>query len=409
MIPNHACASLSQLDLRIASAVPPGGNWRNVPEEVPSERLAQIRVSAAAGEGSRSTYYGRLRPDRTAYTINTYYNRPGNGCFLHYDQKGGQNRTISHREAARLQSFPDSFVFSGPQRAVCQQIGNAVPPLLALQIAEALGKSGAMVDVFAGAGGLSLGFEWAGWRPLIAVDSDKHAVATFNANLAPVAFVGDMSDEDVRSRILGVAKKRKKSERLALVGGPPCQGFSTGGNKRSPADARNGLYRRYAALLEQLRPDVFIFENVLGLLSMEKGTFLTEVLSGLRGAGYEVALWKVNAASYGVPQRRQRVVLVGVPKGAQLPKEPVTLTNAAAEPDLLGLPAPPSVRDAIADLPALLAGQDGSQLSYSSKPKSDYAALMRGVIRPQDYLRGLRSDDTAKKSSSVRSVAPTAA
>src|SRR5690349_21322212 len=103
MIANHDCARLSERDLQIAAAVPPGGNWRNIPTTIPSERLAQIRESAAAGEGSRSTYYGRLHPDRPAYTVNTYYTRPGNGCFLHYDVEGGQHRTLSHREAARLQ------------------------------------------------------------------------------------------------------------------------------------------------------------------------------------------------------------------------------------------------------------------------------------------------------------------
>ena len=149
MIHNHVCGKLSELDLRVAKAVPPGGNWRNIPEDVPSNRLAQIRVSAAAGEGSRSTYYGRLKPEMPAYTVNTYYSRPGNGCFLHYDFAGGQHRTLSHREAARLQSFPNSFVFMGSsQRAVALQIGNAVPPLLGFQIARGIGAPGIMVDVF---------------------------------------------------------------------------------------------------------------------------------------------------------------------------------------------------------------------------------------------------------------------
>src|SRR5437016_14242917 len=84
-IPNHYTAKLSKLDLDVARAVPPGGNWKNIPHEIPSKRLEQIRVSFAAGEGSRSTYYGRLHPDRPSYTINTYFNRPGNGCHLHYD------------------------------------------------------------------------------------------------------------------------------------------------------------------------------------------------------------------------------------------------------------------------------------------------------------------------------------
>src|SRR5665213_708495 len=93
VISNHDCAKLSHLDLCMAEAVPPGGNWRNIPTSIPSARLEQIRVSCSAGEGSRSTYYGRLDAGKPAYTIGTYYNRPGNGCFLHYDFEGGQHRT----------------------------------------------------------------------------------------------------------------------------------------------------------------------------------------------------------------------------------------------------------------------------------------------------------------------------
>src|SRR5690349_7613196 len=131
MIPNHYSAKLSELDLATALAIPPGGNWKNVPTSIPLKRLETIRQSYARGEGSRSTYYGRLRPEMPAYTVNTYFSRPGNGCHLHYDYEGGQHRVISQREAARLQSFPDNFVFVGSKNSVSVQIGNAVPPLLA--------------------------------------------------------------------------------------------------------------------------------------------------------------------------------------------------------------------------------------------------------------------------------------
>ncbi|WP_240789979.1 DNA (cytosine-5-)-methyltransferase [Roseomonas sp. HF4] len=402
MIPNHASASLSDLDLRMARAVPPGGNWRNIPHDIPSERLAQIRASYAAGGGSRSTYYGRLHPERPAYTIGTYYNRPGNGCFLHYDAVGGQHRTLSHREAARLQSFPDSFVFTGPQRAVCQQIGNAVPPLLAYQLALALGEPGRMVDVFAGAGGLSLGFEWAGWRSAAAVDIDRHAVATFNANMPAVAFVGDLQEADTQERLSTAAKAG--TGRLALVGGPPCQGFSTGGNRRSADDARNGLHASYAALLARLRPDIFVFENVLGLLSMEGGRFLLHILQGFHAVGYEVCVWKLNAADYGVPQRRERVILVGVPKGSSLPSPPSPWTSPVPS-DLLGLPRVCGVAEALDDLPPLLAGQDGKGLAYRSPPATHFQKFVRGMMKPSEYVFGGQlQHDSGGRPSSVRRV-----
>src|SRR3954454_19678316 len=144
MIANHYSASLSEVDVAMIEAIPVGGNWKDVPLSIPSRRLDQIRASFARGEGSRSTYYGRLRPDAPSYTINTYFTRPGNGCHIHY----AQDRVLSHREAARLQSFPDHFAFMGNKAEVATQIGNAVPPLLAYQIALRLGEPGVFVDLF---------------------------------------------------------------------------------------------------------------------------------------------------------------------------------------------------------------------------------------------------------------------
>ncbi len=386
MIANHQCAALSELDLRIARSVPPGGNWRDIPADVPSERIAQIRVSAAEGKGSRSTYYGRLRADRPSYTVGTYYNRPGNGCFLHHDPS--QHRTISHREAARLQSFPDDFVLMGPQREVCKQIGNAVPPLLAMQIAQALGRPGDMVDVFAGCGGLSLGFKWQGWQTLTATDFNPHAVAAFNKNIAPLAFVGDMQDDQVIDRLVVASRERDPMRPLALVGGPPCQGFSTGGKKRSEQDARNHLHARYALLLERMRPDMFLFENVMGLLSMSGGAFLKRIISGMREVGYETVVWRLNAAEFGVPQRRQRVVIVGVKAGAMLPTRP----QGWCRFDGAGLlhEHATTAGEAIDDLPPLKAGEDGSERDYASPPANLYQSLMRGEVTPQQFLAGRR-------------------
>ena len=115
-IENHSTARLSDLDMRMVHSIPQGGNWKDIPESIPSKRLEQIRESFKRGEGSRSTYYGRLLPGMPSYTISTYFNRPGNGSNIHYDQ----DRVLSQREAARLQSFPDSFVFRGGA-ASCKQ------------------------------------------------------------------------------------------------------------------------------------------------------------------------------------------------------------------------------------------------------------------------------------------------
>ena len=379
---NHAAPKLSALDLEMASHIPPGGNWRDIPLSVPSKRLEQIRESAEAGKGSRSTYYGRLRGDLPAYTIGTYYNRPGNGCFLH----PSQDRTISHREAARLQTFPDTFQFRGSQRSICKQIGNAVPPLLAFQVGLALGEGGEMVDVFAGAGGLSLGMEWAGWQSIIATDFDKDAVEAFNQNVSPVAFVGDMEDDVVLDRLTEAATRKRRSRPLILVGGPPCQGFSTGGKRRTESDARNQLHRRYTALLEKLEPDHFVFENVMGLLSMSGGEFFERISNDFKRVGYDVQSWRMNAAGYGIPQRRQRVFIVGTRSGCSRPQRPDEWTS----PDDKGLelfPMAPSVSETLSDLPAILAGQSGEGLDYATSPSSLIQEFLRGQSSAAEYLK----------------------
>ncbi len=383
MIPNHIAPKLSALDLQFALAVPPGGNWKDIPESVPSQRLKQIRESYARGEGSRSTYYGRLHPSQPSYTISTYFGRPGNGCHLHYEK--AQLRTLSYREAARLQSFPDSFVFTGPLTAVSKQIGNAVPPLLAYWLATAFGRPGNLVDLFAGAGGLSLGFHWAGWKSLVASDIDEHAMKTFMRNIHPNVVVGDVRDEGIRNRIIELAASGDSREPKVLVGGPPCQGFSTAGNRRSETDERNLLFKDYCRIVEAVDPDAFLFENVTGLLNMESGRVFERVAEALRSVAREIVVWRVSAEEYGVPQRRKRIIIVGFRKRTAFQLPPGPLTNG-----LFG-GAAISVLEALGDLPALAAGENGESLEYVASPSSDYQSLMRGRISAQAYIAGLSS------------------
>ena len=115
---NHIAPRFSELEQQMVVYVPPGGNWSNIPESVPSKRLEQIRRNG----GGRTTYYGRLRWDKPSYTISTYFNRIGNGCHIHPEQ----DRLISIREGARLQSFPDSFIMHKNDHKAYKQFGNAV-------------------------------------------------------------------------------------------------------------------------------------------------------------------------------------------------------------------------------------------------------------------------------------------
>ena len=385
-IPNHYSAKLSELDLRVARSVPPGGNWKNIPKDIPSLRIKNIRKSFDAGEGSRSTYYGRLKADKPSYTINTYFNRPGNGCHLHYDPS--QDRVLSEREAARLQSFPDSFVFCGSHGAVHTQIGNAVPPLLAFQIARLFPGKGQYVDLFSGCGGLSLGFKWAGWQPLVANDIEKDFLATYAKNVHGSTVCGDIRDKGVVEKILAeVSRQRDRRKPLLVIGGPPCQGFSTAGGKRTLKDKRNHLFKDFKALVDSLKPDGFVFENVTGMLNMNGGEVFKLIKDKLRVGDTSFGHFVLSSEEFAVPQRRKRLFIVSLPPKwfQQMPPSPSCSLEPSSE--LFGKKhMAVSVEDALSDLPKLLPGQDGSGLSYRTTPKTSYQQLMRGLISPDEYV-----------------------
>lgn len=388
IIPNHVTARLSELDLAVARAVPPGGNWKDVPHDIPLKRLDTIRRSYARGEGSRSTYYGRLRGDRPAYTINTYFGRPGNGCHLHHDYQGAQHRVLSQREAARLQSFPDSFIFYGPKTFIDKQIGNSVPPMLAYQVALQLGKPGKFIDLFCGAGGLGLGFMWAGWEPVVANDVEPRFLRTYSANLGQHVVEGDIRDPGVIDRLVAAGQDARhcSSEPLWILGGPPCQGFSTAGKRRSMDDDRNHLFRQYKEVVSALKPDGFVFENVTGLLNMEGGRVFTMISDALAEESESLDSWVLAAEDYAIPQRRKRVILIGH-TGVESLKSPPPVTSMQYTPALFESPAPAvTVSQALDDLPPLKAGQDGSQFDYLGSPETPYQLLMRGGFSPSAYL-----------------------
>lgn len=384
-IANHVAARLSELDMRMVKSVPEGGNWKDIPHAIPSKRLEQIRESFRRGEGSRSTYYGRLRRCDPAYTISTYFSRPGNGCHIHYEQ----DRVLSPREAARLQSFPDSFEFLGSQGAISTQIGNAVPPLLAYQIAESLGPAGVFVDLFSGAGGMGLGFKWAGWKPVIANDIHATYLSTYARNVHDHVLVGSIASVDVFEKLLDAAKRARSDGRpFWVLGGPPCQGFSTAGNQRSMEDPRNHLAWDYVRFLDKARPDGFVFENVTGLLNIEGGRVFAAVQEAFSTVMPSISPAVLSADQYAIPQRRKRVILVGASNRLSwYPPAPVTSLRPASL--FTDVPPAVSVQDALDDLPVLSHSQDGRGLPYRSAPKTTYQAFMRGTLSAAEYLRSV--------------------
>ena len=167
-----------------------------------------------------------------------------------------------------------------------------------------------LISLFAGCGGSSLGYSMAGYRELLAVEWDDHAVATFRLNFPDVpVYHGDIAKLSVDEclRLAGIGPE----ELDVLDGSPPCQGFSTAG-KRKMDDGRNQLFREYVRLLRGLRPKVLVMENVSGMVKGKMKLIFAEILRELKESGYHVSARLMNAMYYGVPQSRQRMIFIGV-------------------------------------------------------------------------------------------------
>jgi DNA (cytosine-5)-methyltransferase 1 len=158
------------------------------------------------------------------------------------------------------------------------------------------------IDLFAGAGGLSLGLEAAGFCSSAAVDADADACATYRSQHPGTKVVeGDIAGVDLRQWRGSVA---------LVAGGPPCQPFSVGGKRLAASDPRNGL-PQFVRAVADIRPGAFLLENVAGLALAGKRTYLSGVLSQLQALGYTLSWQVVQAADYGVPQQRRRLFVVG--------------------------------------------------------------------------------------------------
>jgi DNA (cytosine-5)-methyltransferase 1 len=236
--------------------------------------------------------------------------------------------------------------------------------------------------LYCGVGGLSLGFEQAGFEIAAAFDSDPIHVATYSKNFPGTAVdLVDLAKEGGdglrrRAGLVGV-------DIDVVIGGPPCQGFSTIG-KRDPADPRNDLLIHFARLVGELSPTYFVLENVPGLRAGDPRAFLASFLRTVRAAGYRVLLpMKVlQASDFGVPQQRGRLFVVGYKKGAVKPGYPVPLKKVLASYRV------PTVWEAIRDLPQVERYHrlltDNIWRGRLGKP-SEYASLLRGeALDPSD-------------------------
>lgn len=222
------------------------------------------------------------------------------------------------------------------------------------------------IDLFSGCGGLTLGFKHAGFVSALASDIDENCKHTFNANFPETPFVcGDitqLTEQQFREQTGG--------RRIdVIVGGPPCQGFSLANKRRNKTedDPRNRLFYQYLKVIEWYQPKVFVMENVKGLLSMHGGSVIKEILRCFAEAGYRVDYRVLKASNYGVPQSRERVIIVGVRND---------LNKAPVFPEDI-IPQPVSVDKAIMDLPQIDAGQGMDGMPYLAPPANDYQRMMR--------------------------------
>ncbi len=225
-------------------------------------------------------------------------------------------------------------------------------------------KKPGVIDLFSGCGGLSFGFEQAGYQILCGIDNWEDSLLTFKHNHPESSTIlADLMTDSAEE----IVKKYKMKSMNAdvIVGGPPCQGFSISG-KRNPHDPRNRLYTSFIAFLKILKPKAFIMENVPNLVSMQQGKIKDTILSDFKNAGYSVSYHILKASDFGVPQNRRRVFFVGLRDGA-LFDFPEAIFGTGKIPYV-------SVAEAINDLPERTI-KDGE--SYPSAPKSSYQKEMR--------------------------------
>jgi DNA (cytosine-5)-methyltransferase 1 len=271
------------------------------------------------------------------------------------------------------------------------------------------GKRPIGVDLFAGAGGMSLGFEQAGFDVAAAVEYDPVHCATHEFNFPDCAAIC-RSVADIDGKYIREHSRIGDRPVDVLFGGAPCQGFSMIG-KRALDDPRNSLVHHFVRLVVELDASCFVFENVRGLTVGAHRKFLEEIIVEFRKNGYKVLedYQVLNAAHHGVPQNRQRLFLMGVRKGLPLPEYPESthaVNDVAVAGNLFRL-STPTVWDALRDIPE---ADDYEELLHRDwvkarfKKSTDYSAPLRGVTGdPEDYSKPREFDPTLL-TSSMRTV-----
>lgn len=218
-----------------------------------------------------------------------------------------------------------------------------------------------VIDLFAGVGGLSLGFEMAGFEVALANEFDPSIAEAYKKNRPGTKMIV----EDITKLPVDETFGPYEGKVTAVIGGPPCQGFSQKGSRKSINDPRNFLFRYYFEAVKRVKPKYFVIENVPNLLTTEGGYFKDEIVELFSGIGYVVSCGVLCAADFGVPQDRHRTCILG--------------KLGATEP--VSLPKPngthTTVWDAISDLSYLESGEGAEEQGYRNAPQSNYQRMLR--------------------------------
>lgn len=241
-----------------------------------------------------------------------------------------------------------------------------------------------VLDLFAGAGGFSLGFEMAGCQIQACLEIDEWAIDTLKHNHKSAHIIHkDIRNINSRSKILDEIKEIPD----VIIGGPPCQGFSIAGPTKDPNDPRNSLFIEFARWVKALSPKIFVMENVNGLLSRKNSEgekVINIISSNFNSLGYNTQIWKLNAAEYGVPQIRNRIFIVGSKNGLDV-KKPLKTHTLNYEKE--NLQPAITVQKAIGDLPEIEASQGVHEMNYSFEPNNEYQEWARvGSLKVHNHI-----------------------
>ncbi len=231
-----------------------------------------------------------------------------------------------------------------------------------------------ILDIFCGAGGLSFGFANNSFFELVvANDIDQNAIKAYKLNHSTTNIIckdiANLSYEDITE--FGVID--------IVLGGPPCQSYSTLGKRKM--DDRAKLFKEYLRIIEIVKPSMFIFENVVGLISMQKGNLFKDICKLFESLGYRINFKILNAAEFGVPQIRERVIIVGIKNSYKsefkfpIPThyDPVNATLFECD----NLSPFVSIKDALDDLPSIKSGENGNNLGYKFNPNNRFLQFVR--------------------------------